>query len=156
MKRNITIILLLFFAVSIHAQEREVHREPVSPSVIFSGGYLPQSTAQSFKLSATLNDVIIDRIGGYVSVEMNFDSGVFYNTYGVTGRIYKNIYLWAGVDLFSSNHGLLDNEGLDGTRKEIGVGYIFHPNIAAKLGYSGNQGVSLQVGWRIPLMWTQN
>lgn len=151
MKRFTFVILLVFLAGGLSAQQPA--RESVNPSLIFSAGYVPKSSYNAIKFGATVNDLLFERFGAYVSLETGVDSDYFRNLYGITGRVHDNFYLWGGIDLFSK--GGLFTKGFN-ARKEIGVTYVPHPNLALKLGYSLQVGVSAQIGFRIPLMYVRD
>jgi hypothetical protein len=148
MKRFTLVVLLVFFAVGLSAQQRP--QENVSTSLIFSAGYVPKSSYNAMKFGVTVNDLLFERFGAYVSFESGMDSEYFRNLYGITGRIHDKFYLWGGIDLFTK--GGLFTKGLN-ARKEFGLSYVPHPNIVLMPGYSLQVGFSMQVGFRIPLMY---
>ena len=142
---------MLCIVTGVYAQERENMEAPTS--LIFSIGYVPKAEYQAMKFGVTVNDLVFQRFGMYTSFEPGIDTDYFFNTWGVTGRVYENLYLWAGMDLFTK-HGLI-NKGFGG-RKEFGLTYVPHPNIALMPGYSFSVGFTMQVGFRIPLMYVAN
>lgn len=151
MKKLLPFAFMLIVVSGVYAQDRQTNE--TNPSLIFSIGYVPKSEYQAIKFGVTVNDLVYQRFGLYASLEPGIDTDYFFNTWGVTGRVYENLYLWAGIDLFTK-HGLI-NKGFDG-RKEVGLTYVPHPNIALMPGYSFSVGFTMQVGFRIPLMYVAN
>ena len=149
MKKLLSFVFMLVVVSGVYAQARDTNEG--STSLIFSIGYVPKSEYQAMKFGVTINDLVFNRFGVYTSFEPGIDTDYFFNTWGVTGRVYENLYLWAGVDLFTKSGGMID-KGF-GARKEFGLTYVPHPNIALMPGYSFSVGFSMQVGFRIPLMY---
>jgi len=149
MKKLFIILFVLFFSVNLFAQNQG-RGEMEKLSLIVSTGYLPKSSYNALAPSITINNLLFERIGFYGSLQFGLDSDYFSNILGITGTIHENVYLFAGMDLFSKR-GFVNKQF--NNRKEFGVGFIPHPNIAIEGGYSFTAGFIFGAGLRIPLTW---
>ena len=111
-----------------------------------STGYVPSYNA--LKFSVEYNN-FYKPMGAYTSFETGLDDGRFTHILGTTVSIIDQVFVFGGLDLFTSR-GLF-SKGLNG-RKEFGVAWVPIPNATVKVGYSFTVGVSFQAGFRIPLM----
>jgi hypothetical protein len=157
MKKSLSIIVLFFLmAGNVFAQEEPVEAEKaekiIVPSVNITAGYVFEDPHQAFKATVAVNNILFKRFGTYTSIEAG---DPFFNIYGITASICPNIYVFGGMDLFT-DHGLFTIGGLDGTRKEFGIGFIPVSNLIVKGGWSLSVGFTAEVGWRIPLKSQKN
>ena len=121
-------------------------------SITVSAGYVPKPKYNALKMSFSLDDVFLKRVGIYTSFEKGLDSDYFSNIYGLTYMVRKKIYLWGGIDLFT-RYGLFEHLDCDieCIRKEFGV--IFTPlkNIVIKGGWSFELGATVEIGLNLPI-----
>lgn len=148
-KLLIVSILLSALCFSSYSQSQfsEFMSEQLPPALVVSAGYVFSNDA--IKVSAGYTN-FYKRYGAYTSIEASTTDAPFYHILGGTFGIIDELYVFAGLDLFTSN-GLFA-KGLNG-RKEIGVAYSPIPNLTIMPGYSFSIGFTAQVGLRIPLMW---
>ncbi len=149
MKKVFIILFVLFFSVNLFAQNQG-RGETENMSLIVSTGYLPKSPYNALSPSIAVNNLLFERIGFYGSLEFGMDSDYFAMIMGITGTVHENIYLFGGMDLFTS-YGFVNKQF--NNRKQLGVGVIPHPNIAVEVGYSFAVGFKFGAGLRIPLTW---
>ncbi len=125
------------------AKKITVSHEPwLAPAI----GYVPSVSA--LRLSIISGNILLNRVGGYATIEKGLNSDYFTNIYGVTLSLSKNLYLWGGVDLFTSR-GILHSS--HGARKEAGIGIFPWKRLAVNAGWSKSVGFTVSVGWKIPV-----
>jgi hypothetical protein len=151
MKRLLLFMLLLWLGErGLCAQESHSDTSKIElPSVILSVGYFPKPSYNALKTSVEFTNLFFNRIGAYASVQKGLDSDYFSNIYGLTVTYRKNIYLWGGIDFFTS-HGWID-KGIKGARKELGIGVFPYKKLVLKAGYSFLAGFPCGAGFRITL-----
>lgn len=104
-------------------------------------------TPEVLKASISLNNILFHRLGGYGSIETDFNN--FSNIYGMTATITSWAYIWGGLDFFTKNGILYKN--IPDVRKEVGIGFIPYKWIVVRVGYSSSVGPTLTGGVKIPL-----
>lgn len=138
-------------AGNVFAQEETLETKKEAkifmPSINLSAGYMFEDPNQAFKATVAVNNILFKRFGAYTSIE-TIDP--FANIWGATASILPNLYVYGGIDLFTDN-GVFSKDGLEGTRKEIGIGFIPVSNLLVKGGWSKSVGFTAELGWRIPL-----
>lgn len=150
MKRIFLLLVFLFIASQSYPQNSRFFDTEGTNSLLITGGYVPKSPYNALKFSVAYKNLLFERFGFYTSLELGLDSDYLANTYGITGSLNDDLFLWGGIDLFTDN-GLFSDDS--GTRKEFGVGYIPFTNAVVMAGYSLSVGFTIQAGLRIPLMW---
>ncbi len=148
MKKLLIVVILYLLSVPGFSQGKfsEFMNKELTPSLVVSGGYVFDTDA--VKVGIAYNN-LYKRFGAYTSLEASTTDAPFYHILGGTFSIIDELYVWAGLDLFTSN-GLF-SKGLNG-RKEMGVAYAPIPNLMIMPGYSFSIGFTIQAGIRIPLM----
>lgn len=149
------IVIVLFLAAgSVKAQDHLPFTPESEDGVVVrdpwlapSAGYVPSNNA--LRLSVVTGNLLLNRAGGYVTLEKGLDSGYFSNIYGLTFTATRYIYLWGGFDLFT-NRGIFHS--LKGSRKEIGVGVMPWKDLTIGTGWSKSVGFTFSLGWKLPLV----
>lgn len=161
-EKSVVLLILLLLSLTVfqtHGQDNHlpysagnkdnVNSYDLIRNLEITAGYLPKQGNEGLKTSLTANNVLIKRVGFYTSFEYALDEQKISNTCGGTLSLFKYIYVWGGIDVFTKN-GLLQS-GFDGTRKEAGIGITPYKFIALRFGYSNSVGPSFAAGIRIPL-----
>lgn len=149
MKKLLIVSILILFLLPGFSQSSfsEFMNKEIAPALVISAGYVPSTEAIKTSFAYTN---FYKRFGAYTSIEASLADAPFFHLIGGTFGIIDELYVWAGLDLFTS-HGLFA-KGLNG-RKEMGVAYAPIPNVMIMPGWSFSIGFTIQAGVRIPLMW---
>lgn len=158
------IVGLLYFSFltffNVHAQNgylpysagnKENNNNPVAfyRNIEISGGYLPKSGNEGLKANIGANNILLKRMGVYTSLEYSLDTRNYSHTVGGTITIFKFLYAWGGLDLFTTK-GMIES-GFKGTRKEAGIGLTPYKFLVFRFGWSNSVGPSLAAGVRIKI-----
>jgi len=137
---------------NINAQEAESVKKVYEylPYIDITAGYVPKAEYKSLKASVSVNNLLLKRVGFYTSVEKATASDYFTHIIGVTGTLFKSVYLFGGMDFFTK-YGLITNGGFDGTRKELGLGFSPYKFTVVRLGWSSSVGPTFAVGVKFNL-----
>lgn len=100
----------------------------------------------ALKLNLGVNNLVFKRFGAYTSVEYDLENQNWLNTVGGTFTLFKYVYLWGGMDLFTSR-GLFQTD-FNSSRKELGIGLTPYKGLVLRAGYN-SIGLSFSAGYRI-------
>lgn len=161
MKKTILIIVLgLFISVNIMGQTMDVSKtaedtvvvetSELHPNLDITIGYASRTEINAIKTSVSANNILLKRVGIYVSLEKGLDSDYFSNTYGITTTVNKYIYLWAGMGWISKNE-IFNHFAWSMIRKEFGIGITPYKSTVLRLGWSIGVGPTISAGIKIPI-----
>jgi hypothetical protein len=122
-------------------------------SIDVLAGFVPNSDYNALKIDLVANNIFLKFVGLYTSAEKGVNSSYFANTWGINVSVFRFLYLFAGVDIFSS-YGLISNvqdNTTNGIRKEIGLGLYPVKNLTLRLGYSFEIEATITIGYRFLL-----
>lgn len=146
------LFVILLFTTSVSAQEHlpfnpgayteEVLVPWIAPAVGYTFSY------DAMRFSVITSNLVLKRVGAYVTVETGTNGEYFSNIWGGTLSVTKHAYVWGGMDLFTS-HGVIN--GFKSSRKEIGLGLKPWKGLVLNVGWSGNVRTTFSAGWAIPL-----
>jgi hypothetical protein len=146
------LFVFLLLATSLSAQEHlpfNPHsngEEVLLPWIAPAAGYTLSYDAMRF--SVITGNLVLKRVGGYVTVETGTNGEYFSNIWGGTLTVTRHIYVWGGMDLFTSR-GVIN--GFKKSRKEIGLGVRPWKGLVLNAGWSGSVRATFSAGWAIPL-----
>lgn len=161
MKRGMLLLALGFiFSLSLPAQtgvlpdSLEMKKNPSLCGDI-GIGYVPKTIEgagmfDAWRMSLAVNNFFLERFGAWTAFEKNFDSGYFRHIIGLTASVNHWMYVYAGMDFFTKE-GFFANEGLEKTRKDVGIGFYPFDWLVVKTGWSHTAGFTAEAGIRIPL-----
>jgi hypothetical protein len=152
-KITASFFLFLFLATAASAQEHLPFNpgssnsgEVLLPWIGPAAGYT--TSVNAIRFSVITGNLVFNRVGGYITVESGLNSSYFTNIWGGTLTVTRHVYVWGGMDLFTSR-GIIN--GFKGSRKEIGLGAKPWKGLLLNLGWSGRVGTTFSAGWSIPL-----
>jgi len=174
MKNALCLLVLgVFLTISVSAQQDITDRTESSISRItqltnpqkyidITVGAAPKSPYEAVKFSASINNLILNRIGFYTSFEKGFneneltfhyydDHKHFSNILGVTATLNQYVYFWGGIDVFTKSGVIACHGERRGFRKELGVGITPYKWTVARLGWSKSVGPTFTIGAKIPI-----
>jgi hypothetical protein len=150
----------LIMSVNVYAEKRVVSNKLQDSVVVktwepsrnleFTMGFIPRTTVNALKLSASVNNILLERVGVYTSLEKGMNSDYFSNIYGITVSAGKYIQLWSGVGWFAKSE-LFKRIEWRKVRKEIGVGITPYKMTVINLGWSYDVGPTIAIGIKIPV-----
>lgn len=120
------------------------------PNFDFTLGYVPKLSINALKYSMSANNIILKRVGAYVSLEKGLNSDYFSSTLGATVTIHKYVYLWAGIGSFAKSE-LFDHIVWNSVRKEMGIGFTPYKWVVVRIGWSKEVGSTATAGIKIPI-----
>ena len=161
MKNSLFIIALgLFLSVNVSGQTKVVSKSnrsafvtkasELNPNLDITIGYIPKSTSNALKASFSANNILLERVGAYASLEIGLDSDYFASILGVTATINKYVYLWSGIGLFPK-HEKFNDMTWNSFRKEAGIGFTPYKMTVIRIGYSVGIGPTISAGIKIPI-----
>lgn len=119
----------------------------INRNIEFTFGLIPEEDHRAIKANMGINNLVLKRFGGYTSLEWDTNTQSWTNTCGGTVSIFKYLYLWGGLDLFT-NKGLIQ-AGFSSSRKEIGIGITPYKGFVLRTGWSNSVGISVTAGYQI-------
>ena len=171
MNRCYLFILIMLFSFSVMGQNRQT-RENNVPWIFnmnesgkymdITAGSAPKSPYSAIKSSFSINNLILQRIGFYTSIEkgLTTDADIFHDydnhayfthLLGMTASLNQNVYFWGGIDFFTKSGVFYTHGKTRGPRKEIGIGITPYEWTVVRLGWSKTVGPSFTIGAKIPL-----
>ena len=122
-------------------------------SIDFLVGFVPNQDYNAIKLDLVASNMLLKIIGFYTSFEIGQSNPYFTNIWGVNISIFRFLYLFGGIDIFTS-YGVISNtkeNSTNGTRKEVGIGLYPVKNFTLRTGYSYEVGIAFTAGYRFPI-----
>lgn len=153
MKKKLVPLLIGFLsAYGLFAQtvtdDPAVTAKPSFETCVDAGlGYIPKADYKNVTLSGTVNNFYLKRFGATTLLEIDSKNPAF--LLGPTYSIKSFLYIFAQMDFFTSR-GVFNN-GIDGARKDVGLGFYPKPWAAVKLAYSFSAGPRAEIGVRFPI-----
>ena len=152
MKKAILIFSLLVLILStVFCQPTPIQSKFVK-SVDILAGFVPSQDYDALKFDLAVSNILFKVVGFYTSFEVGVTSDYFSNIWGINVSVLRFLYLFGGLDLFTS-YGVIGkskNENTNGVRKELGIGLFPVKNLTLRGGFSLEVGVTVTVGYRIP------
>ena len=151
-----TIMLLLFVVAASASNDLPFgpdgtdQSEKLVPWLAPAVGFTP--SVDAFRISAMSGNLVLNRLGAYVTIESGMGSDYFTNIWGGTLAVTRHSYVYGGLDLFTSR-GVIN--GFKGSRKEIGLGLMPWKGLVLNIGWSGSVGTSFSAGYTIPVFRNQ-
>jgi hypothetical protein len=150
--KTLLVFAALFICFNLNAQVAQTAKKVYEylPYVDVTAGYVLDKDLNAIKGSVSFNNLLLKRIGVYTSVEKGLSSDYLSHIIGLTGTVYKSIYLFAGMDWYTK-HGYFTNDGFENTRKEMGIGFSPWKFTVVRFGWSFAVGPTIAAGVKIKL-----
>ena len=153
MKKVALIFSLLILALNVTYSQVENKQSKFVKSVDILVGAVPNPDYNALKFDLAVNNVLFKIVGFYASFEVGVASDYFTNTCGIDVSVLRWMYLYAGIDIFTS-YGIINyvKDNQEGSiRKELGLGFFPVNNLSLRAGYSLEVGVTFTAGYRITI-----
>ncbi len=154
MKKTVLVFTFLLFILStVNSQinYRDLYsRNKYPQSVSIQAGVAFNPDYSALKFNAEFYNLVFNYVGFYTSFEIGVGSSYWSNIIGFNVSFAKIIYAYAGMDLFTKQHGIIHNDFMGGVRKEIGMGFFPVKNLVLRIGFSLDVALTLTVGYRLP------
>ena len=151
MKKVILLLSFSFLILGTTFSQFASRQSKFVKSADILAGFVPNKDYNALKFDLAVSNMLFKVVGFYTSFEVGVTSDYFTNTWGINVSVLKFLYLYAGVDLFTS-YGIIQsmNENpMDGVRKELGIGLYPFNNLSIRIGYSIEVGIAITAGYRI-------
>ena len=155
MKKTVLVFTFLLFilgTVSSQINYRDLYsRNKYPQSVSIQAGVAFNPDYNALKFNAEFHNLVFKYVGVYTSFEIGMGSSYWSNIIGFNVSFAKIVYAYAGMDLFTKQHGIIHNDFMGGVRKEFGLGFFPVKNLVLRIGFSLEVAGTLTAGYRIPL-----
>lgn len=150
MNYNIFLLIIALFVFSNAFSQTDESKEEakiLNPNLDITVGYVPDANYKAFKTSASVNNILLQRVGFYTSIEIGKSGDYFINIVGTNISVTPKVYTFFGIDLIGKNGLIKTTSGL---RKELGIGYLPYKWVVVRAGWSLAVGPTLAAGVKIP------